>query len=106
MDHYFNLRLGRPLQIPEVQQITIDGLPAATGATSTETLSGPVTLRLIAVRLGQRRALRLKIQIPRDAPTSSDIVLRRMTYSLEEIVSLRLPVAYPETSFITGDFKC
>ncbi|MDA1309955.1 MAG: M48 family metalloprotease [Proteobacteria bacterium] len=88
MDRYLTADWAGRLQLTGVQQITINGLPAATGATSAETLSGPVTLRLIAVRLGPRRALRLKIQIPHNAPASNDIALRRMTYSLEAIPSV------------------
>jgi predicted Zn-dependent protease len=68
-----------------IEPLTINGLPAVTAATDVKTARGTAELRLVAVRLEPRRLLRFAFVLPRGAPTSISVALRRMTYSLEAI---------------------
>jgi predicted Zn-dependent protease len=68
-----------------IEPLTINGLEATTAATTVKTAGGAAELRLVAIRLKPRRVLRFAIVLPRTAPRSLSVALRRMTYSLEEI---------------------
>ena len=68
-----------------IEPLTINGLRAVTAAADVKTARGAAELRLIAVRLNPRRLLRFAIILPRSAPRSVSVALRRMTYSLEAI---------------------
>ena len=72
-------------RLSRVEPLTINGLPAVTAGAEVKTASGKAELRLIAVRLEPRRVLRFMIILPRGAPASISVALRRMTYSLEAI---------------------
>lgn len=95
LENYLTRIWAPSLKLGGVERITINGLSGATGFQSLMTRRGRATLRLIAVRLRPRTVVRFQIIAPAKPPSSLDIALRRMTYSLERIPAARAPDIRP-----------
>ena len=78
------------VSLQNVERININGLEAATGSRVVRGKKGPITQRLVAVRLDQGSILRFLFMTPAAIDESNSRALRRMTYSLE-----RLPADTP-----------
>lgn len=76
---------GRKLRLREVERITVNGLPAATGAADVNTASGRRALRLIAARSSGGAMFRLMFLTPPDLVYRLREDLQRTTYSLREL---------------------
>lgn len=80
------LRTGaRNLQLAETESLTIDGMPAATGATRVNTDQGVVDLRLVVIRFDERTAYRFMFLTPQDQTAGWGDALRRVTYSFRRL---------------------
>ena len=76
---------ARNLRLREVERITVNGLPAATGAADVNTRSGRRGLRLIAVRSSTGAMFRLMFLTPPGLEDRLREDLQRTTYSLREL---------------------
>ncbi len=76
---------ARKLLLREVERITVNGLPAATGAADVNTRSGRRGLRLIAVRSSTGAMFRLMFVTPPGLEDRLREDLQRTTYSLREL---------------------
>ena len=88
LEQYLTEVWAPALRLSGIERIIINGLAAATGYQLIKTKRGQAHLRLIVVRLQPRVLLRFQIITPANPPTTLNVALRRMTYSLE-----RIPVA-------------
>ena len=76
---------ARNLRLREVERITVNGLPAATGAADVNTRAGRRGLRLIAVRSSTGAMFRLMFLTPPGLEDRLREDLQRTTYSLREL---------------------
>ena len=78
------------ISLQNVERININGLIGATGTRVVRGKKGPITQRLVAVRLEHDSIVRFLFMTPSRISPSINYALRRMTYSLE-----RLPAEMP-----------
>ncbi len=76
---------GRKLQLTNVEELTINGMPAWTGSLRKSTQSGPRDIRLIAIRGDADQIFRLVFLTPTDAFNEMADGLKRMTYSFRRL---------------------
>ena len=76
---------ARDLRLRDVERITVNGLPAATGAADVNTRSGRRGLRLVAARSSAGAMFRLMFVTPPGLEDRLREDLRRTTYSLREL---------------------
>lgn len=83
LTNYVSRHWGPQLDIkPEnVDTLTINGLPAATGRASVDTNKGPHELRMLVIRAARDRLYRFIFLTTPDATDKMSVPLRRTTYS-------------------------
>ncbi len=70
--------------LQDLESITVNGMPAATGSFSGVVQGRATTIRLVAIRYGDKFA-RFQIAIPQNAPASLVTGLRSTTYSFRSL---------------------
>lgn len=85
MDAYLRDVWGRKINVSGVQRLTINGLPAATGAARVTKNNSPVDMRLVTIRFEGERVYRLAFITDPRVTTSLSEALRRTTYSFVKL---------------------
>lgn len=83
---YLQREWGGTLNLQGVEQIDVNGMPAATGATRVNTQqAGPLDLRLVAIRFDQNAIYRFAFLSPPQMTEGLSEAFRRTTYSFEKL---------------------
>ncbi|MBL4804013.1 MAG: M48 family metalloprotease [Alphaproteobacteria bacterium] len=70
--------------LQDIESITVNGMPAATGSFSGIVQGRATTIRLVAIRYGDK-FVRFQIAIPQNAPASLVTALKQTTYSFRSL---------------------
>ena len=70
--------------LQDIENITVNGMPAATGSFSGVVQGRATTIRLVAIRYGDKY-VRFQIAIPQNAPSNLVTALKGTTYSFRSM---------------------
>ena len=86
---------GRNSTLSQLENITINGLPAATGAARLSTKTGQFDARLVAIRFDERTMFRFLFMSPPAQTASLNEPFRRTTYSFAKLSDREAQAAQP-----------
>jgi len=84
------------VQLEDVEAITVNGLAAATGRVQGRTQSGPVELRLVALRHGDAAIYRMLFVAPAAQAARFSVPFRRTTYSFRGLTAAEAAALHPQ----------
>lgn len=85
MEDYLRGLLAKENQMPKIESIDINGMPAATLTTPVNLNNKEYDFRLIAVRLSSNEVVRMSILIPKGLGGEGVDALKRLTYSFRKM---------------------
>lgn len=95
MTNYIAQEWAKELTVKQLQPITVNGMAAATAATTLDSRSGPVSVHLVAIRFDARRIYRFLGAAPRESAGLLPAALRESVFSFRPISSAEAAAIRP-----------